>query len=208
MRVVIALLVWAAAIAAGIGVSTVVADSIHKTAGSSTADVSSITATDSASLFRTANFTKALNTAKAQLGANAQVDSFTLYPGYASIDVVKGNSDINFYVNANGDHNQTTSDVLPVGDTLFPLSAIPNDFPATFAQRIATKAKYPEASLHYLIVEVGDNNKLRWFAYPVQNATVQNGTVTASPVEYFQMNAPHGRLFEELSSSGLQPVKG
>lgn len=210
MRVLIALLVWAAAIAAGIGVSTVVADSIHNTQGSGgSADVSSITATDSASLFRTANFEKALSTTRSQLGSDAQVDSFTLYPGYLSVDAVKGNSDINLYVDANGNHSATTSNNLPLGDKLFALSEVPNDFPARLAGRIATKAKYPESGLHYLIVETDPiSKKLQWFAYPAQNATVQNGTLTAAPVEYFQMNAPHGRLYEELSSRGLQPVTG
>jgi hypothetical protein len=209
MRVLIALLVWAAAIAAGIGVSTVVADSIHHSSGGGSSDPSSITATDANSLFQSANFAKALSTATSQLGADAQVDSFTLYPGYLSVDAVKGNTDVNFYVDANGDHSQTTSNDLPVGDKLFPLSDVPSDFPSNFAQRISTKAKFPESQLHYLIIETDPiSKKLQYFAYPVQNATVQNGTVTAAPIEYFQMNAPHGRLYEELSSQGLQPVKG
>jgi hypothetical protein len=206
MRVLIALLVWAAAIAGGIGVSTVVADSIHTSGsgsasggGGSSVDVGAITASDSDSLFHTTNFSKALSTATTALGANAQLDSFTLYPGYLSIDAVNGKTDINFYVDATGSHSETTSNVVPTSDALFPLSDITSDFPATISQRIATLAKTPLSQLHYLIAETGaDNKSLVWYAYPV----------SGSSVSYFQMKAPHGRLFEQLQTGGLQRVKG
>jgi len=198
MRVLIAMLVWAAAIAGGVGVSSVVADSIHTKAATASIDVSSITATGSRSLFRTANFTRVLATATTKLGADAQVDSFTLYPGYLSVDAIKGSTDMNLYVSTTGTVDLTDSSATPSGDKLFPLSDVSSSFPATFSQRITSLAHAPASELHYMIVEVDPETKrLQWYAYPV----------TGSSVEYFQMNGPHGRLFEEFPTSGLQPVK-
>jgi hypothetical protein len=122
-----------------------------------------------------------------------------MYPGYASIDVVKGNTDIHFYVNANGDHSESTSPHTPSSDILFPLSEVANDFAAVMSQKIATLAHTPESQLRYMIVETDpDTKKLVWYAY----------TAPGSAIDYFQMNAPNGRLFEDNSTTGLKRVKG
>jgi hypothetical protein len=49
-----------------------------------------------------------------------------------------------------------------------------------------------------MIVETDpDTKKLVWYAYPV----------AGSRASYFQMNAPNGKLFEELDGIGLKRVK-
>lgn len=208
MRVLVALLVWLAAIAGGIGVSSVVAASVHNEQSSSGSDsgggagpvdISEITSTDSHSLFNTTNFSEALSIVSQALGSDAQVDSFTVYPGYVSVQAVKNKLEIDYYLDANGNHDETTSTALPTGDVLFPLSAIPSDFPAVIASKIATLAHTPESQLHYLIAETDpDSKKLQWFAYPASGGSIS----------YFQMNAPRGRLFEQPPSGALKRVKG
>jgi hypothetical protein len=199
VRILVAVLVWAAAIAGGIGVSTVVAHSIHHELATTSADPSNLTSTDKLSLFKTANLAKAMAIAAKDVGPNAQVDSFTLYPGYASIQVVQGNTETDEYVNVNGDHSQSTSPFTDTGDVLFPLSEITSDFASTLAQRIATLGQTPESQLHYMIVETDpDTKKLVWYAY----------TVPGARAEYFQMNAPNGKLFAEISGVGLKRAKG
>src|ERR1700685_2385083 len=110
MRLLIALVVWIAAVAGAVAGSSVVADSIHNkpvgtTAGAGSAsesggapfDASSVKSTDPRSLFRTANFSRALAAARAHLGAGAQLENVALYPGYLDLTAVKAGSEIDFY---------------------------------------------------------------------------------------------------------------
>jgi hypothetical protein len=203
MRVLIALLVWAAAIAGGIGVSSVVADSIHTNRAAAAAaniDVSTIIATDSKSLFTTANFSTALSAATKKLGPNANVSNFVVYPGYLSITANTGSSSVDLYVSATGTVDTTSLSSASPGDTVFPLSQINASDLSVLAQRIATKADVPESQLHYFVAQVSSTSKNpQWLVYCVQ----------ASSVEYFQAKGPRGRLLEypKNGATGLIPVK-
>src|SRR5439155_821341 len=66
VRLLIAIVVWIGAVAGAAGVSSVVAGSIHNDSTSS-ADVSLIKGGDASSMFRTANFSRALTAARSSL---------------------------------------------------------------------------------------------------------------------------------------------
>jgi hypothetical protein len=215
MRLVIALVVWVAAIAAAVAVSSAVSSSIHKTSttvgangtsvsvggnSGSGVDPSSVKSTDAVSLFHTANLERALAKARSALGANAKIGNFVIYPGYLSITAAKGAGEVDFYIDANGRVEQTSDSGNP-GDSLFRLSQVSPAVPAALVHRIATAAHVPESQLHYVVVDVdGESNKLEWLIY---------GTET-SPAEYFKAPGAKGQLLElkRGSSTGLQPVSG
>jgi hypothetical protein len=221
MRLLIALVVWAAAIAGAAAVSSAVSGSIHNTpagtssfssttgggvsiggSGGSAVDPSSIKAADKLSLFAAANFDRALARARTALGPGAQVDNFVVYPGYMSIIAVKGGQEIDFYVDANGRVIQDQTGGSPGGTTLFRLSQITPGASAVMAQHIAAAAHVPLSQLHYLVVDPDSEatNKLEWLVY----------AVPSSSAEYFKASSPKGRLLEyrKNSSTGLQPVSG
>jgi hypothetical protein len=205
MRLLIAMLVWAAAIAGAAGVSKVVADTVHKDLAASaaaavTVDVGKIKATDARSLFAAANFSTALSTAGNRLG-RAEVSDFVVYPGYLSLTADTGSTSADLYVSATGTVDTTSLSSPAAPDTLFPFSLVKAGDLATLAQRIAAKAHIPESQLGYFVAQVGPSKKnVQWLIY----------TIPGSRVEYFQVNGTHGRLLElpANGSSGLKPVKG
>jgi hypothetical protein len=222
VRLVIALLVWVAAVIGAVAVSNTVASSIHTTptgssttasgssgggssfssGGSSGVDPSSIKTGDRASLFHTANFARVLGKARAALGSGAQVDNFALYPGYVSITAIKGGNEVNFYADANGRVEQTSTGGSAGGTKLFRLSQVGTAVPAALAHRVSTAGHVPVSQLHYLVVMVDpvSGHGLWWLVYPVQG----------NKVEYFKASGASGPLFEyrSNSSTGLQPVSG
>jgi hypothetical protein len=227
VRLTIALLVWAAAVVGAVAVSSTVAGSIHTTpttssltglgssgggssfsrgggsaGGSSSVDPSSIKASDHASLFRTANFSKVLGKARAALGANAQIDNFALYPGYVSITAVNDGGEVNFYADANGRVEKTSDSGSPGATKLIRLSQVGVGVPAALAHRVSSAGHVPVSQLHYIVVMVDpvSGHGLWWLVYPVQG----------NKVEYFKASGATGPLFEYRanSSTGLQPVTG
>ena len=204
MRILIALVVWAGAVVGAAGLSTVVADSIHTTgtaAASSSFDASTVKATDSDSLFRTANLERALALARTHLGAGAQIDRFVLYPGYLDLTAVKAGSEADVYIDASGRYEPTSTGGNPGDSPLFSLTRIKADAPAALAQRIAGATQVPEAQLNYMIAQ-GDpsTHHFQWLVY----------TLHGSAALYFQTSGPNGPLFElrTNSSTGLQRVRG
>jgi hypothetical protein len=218
MRLLIALIVWAGAIAGAAAVSSAVSGSIHTTpagsssisgggssisgSGGSAVDPSSIKAADKISLFGAANFDRALAKARTALGSSAQLDNFVVYPGYMSITAVKGDQEVDFYIDANGRVIQNQTGGSPGGTSLFRLSQITPGGSAVLARHISAAAHVPVSQLHYLVVDSDSDatNKLEWLVY----------TVHGSHVEYFKASTPKGRLLEyrKNSSTGLQPVPG
>jgi hypothetical protein len=223
VRLLIALVVWVAAVIGAAAISSTVAGGIHnKPAGtaslgsgvssggssvtasgsSSGPDPSSIKSTDKLSLFRTANLDHALSTARRALGSGAQIGNFALYPGYLSITAVKGGSEVDFYVDANGRVIQTATGGSADPESTFRLAQVGGSVPAALAHRIASAGHVPESQLHYIVVDVDTEagHKLEWLVYAVQT----------SRAEYFKAPGATGPLLEyrRNSSTGLQPVPG
>jgi hypothetical protein len=199
MRLLIALLVWAAAVAGAAALSSLVASQVHTERATASFDAAAVTATDPRSLFRTANFARALATVRKHFGSEAQLNDFVLYPGYLSATVVTSpTASTDVYVNAAGRYD--ASDGGEPGSTpKFSIGRIAVNAPALLARHIAVAGRTPESQLRYMIAEVElITDRFHWLVY----------TVPGSQVEYFQSRSPTGRLFEYAkgSSTGLQPV--
>jgi hypothetical protein len=199
VRLVIALLVWAAALAGAAGVSTLVADHVRKERATASFDASAVTAADPHSLFRTANFARALAAVRKHFGAEAEVSDFVVYPGYLSATVVTSPAtSTDVYVSAAGRY-EASDGGTPGSFPKFSIGRISADAPAVLAARIAAAARTPLTQLHYMVAERElIENDFRWLVY----------TVPGSRVEYFEAPSPTGRLSEYLSgsSNGLQTV--
>jgi hypothetical protein len=200
MRLVIALIVWAAAIAGAAGLSSVVAQHVHTEQASASVDASKVTATNSLSMFRTANFAKALAIAQNKLGADAQLDQLVVYPGYADFTAVKGGTEVDLYVNVTGTADVTTGGT-PGDEPLFPLSKFKASDPEALAARIAKAGHVPQAGLNYMVAQADPITRhFDWLIYP------QKG----HGVDYFQTSGPARRLFvyKTNSQTGLTRVRG
>jgi hypothetical protein len=179
-------------------VASVVSGSIH-TSGS-TADPTTMTATDPGSMFHTKNFAKALGEIRSHVGPNARLDNFVVYPGYVSVTAVTptGENDVTYY--ANGRFLQDNTGGSPGNDQLVSLSHIKPNIPALFASRIAHIGHMPLSQLHYLVAMIDpiSGKGLVWMAYPVEGTSV----------EYWQAAGGTGPLLVETktSTSGPQPV--
>jgi hypothetical protein len=214
MRLLTALIVWVGALVGAVELSTVVAHSIHNQpaatatgvesgggAGGSPFNPSAVKPTDPQSLFRTSNFARAFGAARAHLGAEAQLVTLALYPGYLDMTSVGAGGEVNVYVAANGKYTQTNTGGNPGSLPAFSLTQVQIDVPAALARRIATAGHVPESELNYMVAHVSSADRhLRWLVYPRRG----------NRVEYFQASGARGPLLEYLSNSstGLQPVRG
>ena len=198
MRWLVAIVVWAAAVAGAAGLSTVVATDVHAERASASFDAGAVTAADANSLFHTANFGKVLAIARRHIGAGATIDSVVIYPGYVSITQVKGTREADVYVAANGRFDVTDTG-SHIGDSpLFALRRVQADAPARIAHHIAAAAHTPLSQLHYVVLESDpDSHRPRWLVY----------TVEGNPITYFETSGPNGRLFK-LGAQGLEPIRG
>jgi hypothetical protein len=203
MRWIVALVVWAAAVAGAAGLSSVVAANVHDEqasggSSSSSFDAGAVAAADKNSLFHAVNLGKALSIARSHIGSGATLDSLVMYPGYLSITQVKGGREVDVYVNAAGRFD-TTALGSHSGDTqLYSFARVSAAAPAQIAQRIAALAHTPLSQLHYMIFERdSDTHRLIWRIY----------TVEGNPITYFVTAGPHAPLFK-LGPSGLARVRG
>lgn len=219
MRLLIALIVWIAAVAAAAEVSSVVAGSIHTTpaaattnsgtssssgsgsgSGAGSVDPSSVNAADAVSLFHTANFARALTAVRAHLGPGTRLAQLALYPGYLDLTAVRPGGEVNVYIAVDGRYEQNDTGGDPGSSPLFALARVGANEPAALAARIATAGYVPEAQLNYMVAEADPTDgHFRWLVYPHQG----------NRVEYFGTSGANGQLLEYLtnSSTGPQPVR-
>lgn len=202
-RLPLAVLTWLAAVVAAVALSSAVASGIPASstaAGSVSIDPSSVTATDSGSMFQTATFAKALGVIRAHLGPAAKLDNLALYPGYLSVIALRGNSGVDATIYVGGRYIEVTTGIAPAGDSLIALDRIRPSAPAAVAQRIAAGAHVPVSQLHYMVAEIDPlSHRLTWLVY----------TNPGSRVEYFSVPDGHGAPQELIAggAGGLQPVR-
>ena len=196
MRLLLALVVWAAAVIGAVTLSNTVASSI-----SSSPDSTSVTAASPQSLFQTSSFNRVLSSLRDHLGADTQIDNFALYPGYAFVTAVQGGTEVSARVDYSGNYQNYGTGGSPGSLPLFSLSRVKANGPAALVKRIGNSAHVPESQLHYMVVNADPTTgRVQWLVYPLEG----------NSIEYFQASGATGRLFELLknSQSGPQPVKG
>jgi len=220
VRIFAAFVVWAAAIAAAAGLSSVVAGSVHDTptstssSGSSSSttqsgftgnvtptapfQASNVKATDSDSLFQAANLNKVLAVARREYGADAKVSDFVIYPGYLSMTLDQGGTEIDFYMDASGSQDTTKSGAPASGDDVFKLSKVQATAPAVIAGRIAGNSHVSESDLHYFIARPDPvSGHFQWLVYPNEGASD----------EYFEMNGSNAAKSPLFAYTGTGLVR-
>ena len=221
MRLLIALIVWIAAVAAAAELSATVAGSIHTTraaattssgsasssasgsgsptrSGASSVDPTSVNAADAVSLFHTANFARALAAVRAHLGAGTRVAQLALYPGYLDLTAVRPGGEVSVYIAVDGRYEQNDTGGDPGSSPPFALARLGADVPARLAARIATVGHVPEAQLNYMVAETDPTDgRFRWLVYPHQG----------NRVEYFETSGTQLLEYLANSSTGPQPVR-
>ncbi len=198
MKLLIALVIWIAALAGAAelsstvaakypsaGSSTVSAGSSTVSAGSSTVsagsnatstgtaafDPSSVKSADGLSLLRTANLAKALKIARAHLPRDASLSEATIYPGYLVLIFDTGGSAREVAIEANGAYSGST----PAGSSgraHFPLKQLSAGVPSKLAKEIEASAHVAESRLGYMVLSANSGSGPRWQIYPVKSGAV------------------------------------
>ena len=161
MRLLVAIVVWLAAIAAAVGVSSAVSSSIHPSV-----DPTSITAAQPDSMFEGNNFAKALATIKNHLGAHITTEQVVIYPGYVNVQAERGNSAVFAVLYAGGRWREDDGgDATPQFGT-FPLSRVNPREPTALVAQLARYNHVPASKLRYMVAQHNPGSKdLRWLIY-------------------------------------------
>lgn len=175
MRLLIAIVVWLAAIAAAVFVSSAVSSSIHPTV-----DPTSITAAQRDSMFQGNNFVNALATIKNHLGRNITTEQVVIYPGYVNVEAERGNSGVFAVLYAGGRWREDDSgDATPQFGT-FPLSRLNPSEPSALVTQLARYNHVPASELRYMVAQpVQGSDDLHWLIFTFGNS--EPFTYTASP---------------------------
>jgi hypothetical protein len=175
MRTLAAVVVWAAAVAAALGVSAAVASGIHSTPSTVGAaagpipgvtpstpniptpaapfDASSVKPTDSRSLFMGSNFRRILLIAQHHLGPRANIEMTRIAPGAVQMTVVKGSKQSLIMIDIKGDYSSTDDGPLIGSAQVYYLSQLGARVPSVLAHRLATLAHQPTSSINYILVQ-------------------------------------------------------
>jgi hypothetical protein len=174
VRLLVAIVVWLAAIAAAVVVSTAVSSNIHPSV-----DPTSITAAQPDSMFQGDNFVKALATIKQHLGANITTEDVVIYPGYVNVDAERGNRDVFAVLYAGGRWREDDGgDATPQLGT-FPLSRVHPSEPMAIVKQLARYNHVPASELRYMVAQPVQGSKdLQWLTYTFGNS--EPFTYTAS----------------------------
>ena len=181
MRLLAAIVVWLAAIAAAAGISAAVSGTIHPSV-----DPTSITAAQPDSMFQGNNFAKAMATIKNHLGGNITTEQVVVYPGYVNVQAERGNSAVFAVLYAGGRWREDDGgDATPQFGT-FPLSQVNPSEPTAIVAQLARYNHVPASELRYMVAQPDPGSKeLRWLIFTFGNS--QPFIYTASTV-----NGQHG----------------
>lgn len=207
MRIVIALLVWVAAIAGAAELSSAVASSIHhhRTATTATAagsagaatttaaavpfDPASVHAADRRSLLRTPNLARALATARRHLGPSVRISDAALYPGYLSLIVLVRGQQTSATVDAVGGWHATSAGAAS-GSATFGAAALRPAIISTLLGRIESGAHVSLAAIGYVAVVAADGH-LIYGVYEKDRRTSFRASSAHGPIEVVQGSRVH-----------------
>lgn len=224
-RLAVAVVVWAGAVAAAVALSSVVADSAHSTTTASTRtasgsaetgttdtastsststeatpeppfDPASVKPTDRRSLFRTANFARALRAIRSRYGAGVDIEGLRLTPGEAQFTLIVAGERRSVGVRANGQYLTFFERPLHGSTQAFVLSQVHANVPAALARRIAAHGGVPVAQLEYMLIRIDPAaQRFSWLVY-------RNGGDV-----HFQADGANSPI-TEYGSRGVRTLRG
>jgi hypothetical protein len=212
MRLLAALVVWGAAVAAALGVSAAVASGIHTTTASTAGagagptsggptpgvtpsvpsaptsaapfDASSVKPTDRGSLFEGSNFRRVLLIAQHHLGSRADVEMTRIAPGAVQMTVLKGSRQDLIMIDIKGDYSSTDDGPLIGSAQVYYLSQLGAHVPATLAHRLATLAHQPISSINYMLVQTDPAaQEFFWRIYTTKQGVYFQAAGADSPIQ-------------------------
>lgn len=206
MRLLIALVVWAAAIFGAVALSSSVAHTVHNeqrraattttTAGKPTPNFQpdSVKPTDPRSMFVGANFARALAHVRSHVGPHADVISVEVFPGQVETTVEQQNAEVSAIARADGEY-LSSSDSNGGGSTqVFSLSQVSANVPSSLARRLAAHGHVPVADLHFMQVRIDTLHHLfHWYVYPKQDNLYFQADTAHGPIQEFNHGRP-GRV--------------
>ncbi|TMK41161.1 MAG: hypothetical protein E6G56_04645 [Actinobacteria bacterium] len=207
-RPALAVVVWIAALAGAIVLSSAVAQHVRDqqraaaraaatgNGGSTPAaparrfDPASVKPADPRSLFRTSNFARALGIVRRRVGARADVQQVRLAPGELQLTVLQGDRANQLSVDADGDYTVLTTSSVSGTIEAFYLSQVHSGVPAALARRIASQADLPVGRLDYMVVATDPvAHRHHWLVYPTGGRVHFQADTASGPIlEY----GPHG----------------
>jgi hypothetical protein len=129
-------------------------------------DPTSITATDSRSMFHTANLRSALANFERRLGGGTQTSEFVIYPGYVNVIGRRGSNQVWSVLYVGGRYREDDSGNANASQPTFPLSQVDVTQPAALAQQLATYNHVPQSQLRYMVLTTDPaSTKPRWLIY-------------------------------------------
>ncbi len=202
------MVVWAAAVAAALGVSAAVASGIHSTTTTPTAaqnagpipgatsstpsvptppapfEASSVKPTDPSSLFIGSNFRRILLIAERHLGSRANVELTRIAPGAIQMTVVKGSKQSLIQVDIKGDYTSTDDGPLVGSAQVYYLSQLGTHVPSVLAHRLATLAHQPTSSINYMLVQPDPAaQEFFWRVYTTKQGVYFQAAGANSPIQ-------------------------
>jgi hypothetical protein len=208
MRTLAAVVVWAAAVAAALGVSAAVASGIHSTSTTPAAaagagptssvtpstpnvptpaapfEPSSVKPTDSRSLFVGSNFRRILQVAQRHLGAKANIEMTRIAPGAVQMTVVKGSKQSLIMIDIKGDYSSTDDGPLVGSAQVYYLAQLGARVPSALAHRLATLAHQPTSSINYILVQPDPAaHEFFWRVYTTKPGVYFQAAGATSPIQ-------------------------
>jgi hypothetical protein len=194
-RVAVAAVVWAGAVAGAVALSSAVAHSTHRAAGSPPSasaptgtgssaptgtsstttqatpvppfDPASVKPTDRRSLFRTTNFARALRAVRSRYG-DVDIGELRLSPGEAQFTLLVAGEQRSVGVRANGQYVTLFERPLHGSAQAFTLSQVHANVPAALARRIAAHGGVSTSQLEYMLIRIDPAaHAFSWLVYRV-----------------------------------------
>ncbi len=205
MRLLIAIVVWAAAIAGGVALSSSVAHTVHneqaKVATTTTSSSKptpnfspdSVKPSDPRSLFVGANFARALGLVRSHVGRNADVKMVEVFPGQLEMTVETSGSELSIIARVDGEY-LSSSDSNGSSGQVFTMSQVSANVPPALARRIAAHGHVPVSALNFMQVRIDEiNHVFHWYVYLKQDNVYFQADTARGPIQQFTHGRP-GRV--------------
>jgi hypothetical protein len=158
-------------------------------------DPASVTPADRRSLYRTANFARALRAVRSRYG-DVDIESVRLTPGEAQFTLFVAGERRSVGVRANGQYLTFFERPLHGQAQAFSLSQVHANVPATLARRIAAHGAVPTSQLQYMLIRIDPTaHTFSWIVY-------RNGGDV-----HFQADSANGPI-TEYGSRGVRTLSG
>ena len=203
MRLLIAVIVWAGALAGAAALSSSVASTVHDQQVKAAAtvvtqastphpnfDPSAVKAADPRSLFVGENFAKVLVLVRRHLGAQADIESLEVFPAQLEATVRQPSAEVSVIARIDGEYLSSSDSNVSGSTQAFRLSQIHADVPPSLVRRISRHGRVPVSAQRFMQVRIDTlNHVFHWYVYPTRDGIYFQADNAHGPIQEFD----HGR---------------